>query len=497
MSITSLVFFGASILAVLIYWRLPGRFRLPWLLAVSIGFLLTWSWLLAAVLLVAATVNFLLGRWLGRAESARRTLLLIGIGFDLVLLIGLKYFDFFAVSLETWLARLGISAAAGGQGWLVTIGLSFITLQLISYLVDVYHGILAPETSWPDFALYVLYFPKLLSGPIERARRLLPELKQPKPLDIAAVERSFWLIVTGLVRKVILADTLTRLIPTDIFVHPAAYPGQLELVYLLAYALALYNDFAGYTGIVRGVSGFFGIELSSNFELPYLARNFTEFWTRWHISLSTWLRDYIYFPLSRALLRKFPRREQLLNLAFPPLATMLVSGLWHGLGWNYLAWGGLYGVYLIGERLLTLRGARQVPDEWPKWRQVLAVPGVFALVVLAWIPFRMTLPVAWQFFLRLFSASAWAGLPAASLAAILGGRIPATEWGKLGFPDLRVFPVMLLAILVDWAQLRAKNETVFVHWPGWAKAAFLAVLLLAFSLLAFTEAGAPFVYQGF
>jgi alginate O-acetyltransferase complex protein AlgI len=493
MNVTSVIFFAGCVPAGLVYWRLPGRFRTLWLFVLSLGFLLTWSWGLTGILLVVATVNFFLGRWLERAVVRRRVMLWIGVGFNLLVLVGLKYSSFFAPTLVSLLGRMGIATRTGGLQFLVAVGLSFIALQMISYLVDVYHRILAPADRWLDFALFVIYFPKLISGPIERVRRLLPEFKQPKPLEAQAAEKSFWLIVVGLVRKIVLADTLTMLIPADIFSHPQSHSGQDALLYLAVYAFAIYNDFAGYTAIVRGVSGFFGIELSSNFELPYFARNFTEFWTRWHISLSSWLRDYIYYPLSRGLLRKIKDHEHAINLVLPPLATMLASGLWHGLGWNFLVWGGLYGVYLIVERVSLLRGPRRVPDDWPRWRQILSTLGIFALVTLAWVPFHMQLPVAWQYFLRIFSPSAWIGLPLATRGAALSAQLGA----KSGFPDLRVFLVLLPALGLDWAQLRHKDETFLSRWPVWGRASFLAVLAILFVLLSFAETGAPFVYQGF
>jgi D-alanyl-lipoteichoic acid acyltransferase DltB (MBOAT superfamily) len=184
--------------------------------------------------------------------------------------------------------------------------------------------------------------------------------KQPKAPDAQAAERNFWLIVVGVIRKIVLADSLSSIIPAAIFLHPETFAGQDLVVYLLAYAFVIYNDFAGYTSIVRGVSGFFGIELTNNFKLPYFSRSISEFWERWHVSLSNWLRDYIFFPTSRALLKRKTRQAQVANLVVPPMLTMLVSGMWHGIGWNFLFWGGLHGFYLIVERLSTWWSPRRV-----------------------------------------------------------------------------------------------------------------------------------------
>jgi D-alanyl-lipoteichoic acid acyltransferase DltB (MBOAT superfamily) len=497
-SITSLAFLACCTVAVLVYWRLPASYRIPWLFILSIGFLASWAWELAIILVIAASVNFLLGQWLGKADEKGRLLLWMGIGFNLLVLAGLKYSSFYAAGLTRLLERMGIHTGAGGLRLLVPVGLSFITLQMISYLVDVHHRTIPPEGRWLDFALYTVYFPKALSGPIERAKVLLPAIKRPKPLDVQTIERCFWLVIVGLARKVIFADTLARMTPDEVFFgNPQFYAGQHLAVYLLAYAFMIYNDFAGYTSIVRGLSGLFGIELSINFNLPYFSRNFAEFWERWHVSLSHWLRDYVYFPLSRALLKRLPDRNHAVHWIVPPLTTMLVSGLWHGLSWHFLVWGALHGLYLIGERVLALRGPRRLPDELPKWRQAASSLMVFLLAVLAWIPFSMGLAPAWIFISRLFSPAAWIQPQFWALPASLTGSSAIANWWKLGVPDPRVFLVLIPAIALDWAQSRGKDETFMVKWPAWKKGLLLAGLGLVFMLLSLAETGAPFIYQGY
>jgi alginate O-acetyltransferase complex protein AlgI len=497
MNITSLAFAVFCVVTVLIYWRLPARFRPVWLFAVSIVFLLTWSWELTGILLTVATVNFYLGGWLAVAENRRRVLLWVGIGFNVLVLVALKYSGFYVSALTRLLEQMGVHTGAGGLQLLVPVGLSFATVQMISYQVDIHNRILKAEPRWLDFALYAVYFPKVLSGPVERARILMPVFKQPKPLDAASAGRSFWLIVIGLARKVVLADILAAMIPPKIFLQPAAYPGQDLAIYLLAYAFVIYNDFAGYTSIVRGVSGFFGIDLTSNFKLPYFSRNFTEFWNRWHISLSNWLRDYIFFPTSRALLKRIPEREHIVNLVLPPIVTMLVSGMWHGLGWNFLVWGGLHGCYLFIERILMLRSPRRLPDEWSKGRQILSAIFIFGVVVLTWIPFRMDILTAWHFLTRLFTPTAWIKPQLWLIRSSLQGKVAVSNWADFGIPDIRVFVIFVPALLLDWQQSRRKDETFFTSWPVWASALFLAVLALVLVLLSFAETGAPFVYQGF
>ena len=497
MTITSLVFAIFCVFSILIYWRMSQRYRVAWLFAISMVFVLTWSWELAGILLVVATVNFILGNWLGAADKKRRALLWIGIGFNILTLLALKYSGFYLGALTKLLEKMGIHTGAGGLLLLVPVGLSFVTVQMINYLVDIHNKMLKPETGWLDFATYVVYFPKMLSGPVERARTLLPMFKQPRQPDAQAVERNFWLIAIGVFRKVVLADVLSSIIPANIFLHPSSFAGQDLAVYLLAYAFVIYNDFAGYTSIVRGVSGFFGIELTNNFKLPYFSRSVSEFWERWHISLSNWLRDTIFFPTSRALLKRIPRRDHVINLVVPPMLTMLVSGMWHGLSWNFLVWGGLHGFYLLVERIGAMRSPRRLLDELPKWRQVLSALGIFALVVLTWIPFRMELTTAWQYLVRMLTPTLWEKPDFWLLQRYIGGKAPINSWREFHFPDLRVLILLVPALLLDWKQFRHKDELFLMSWPAWAKGLFLAVLILVLILLSFAQSGAPFVYQGF
>ena len=434
---------------------------------------------------------------IGLAEKKRSFILWIGIAFNLVTLVGMKYGNFYIAGLTRLLARMGFQTAQGGLAFLVPVGLSFIAVQMISYLVDIYNRKLEPEISWLDFATFVIYFPKLISGPVERPRGLLPALKQPKELNAASAERYAWLIVIGLIRKLVLADTIASMIPLTLFTQPASHPALDLIIGLLGYAFVIYNDFAGYSSIVRGVSGFFGIELTNNFKLPYFSRNFSEFWGRWHVSLSSWLRDYIFFPSSRALLKRNPNREAALYLALPPLLTMLVSGMWHGIGWNYLVWGGLYGIYLLSERLIGLHSPKNLPDEWPKWRQFLSIVGVFVLVVLAWIPFRMDLRTAWQYVTHVLTPSAWIKPSFWLMRMSILGRVKINNWAELNLPDPRILVMLIPALLLDWAQFRNNEEWIFIYWPVWAKALFVVLLVIVLILLSLASTGAPFVYQGF
>ena len=496
MSVTSLIFGLFCLCAILVYRLAPVRFRNPWLLIVSLIFVITWSWQLAAILLGVAGVNYFLGGWLGQADKRRRYLLWIGIIFNILVLIVMKYEYFYLPELTRWLEQMGIGLGPGALQVIVSVGLSFIALQMISYLVDVSRGQLVPERRWLEFNLYVFYFPKFLSGPIERLKSFIPRLDEPRRLDRDRLIQALGLIFIGLIRKRLFADMLNAMIPADAFTHPLNYTATILLSWLLAYAFALYNDFAGYSSIVRGLSSLFGIELSNNFNLPYMARSFSEFWNRWHISLSNWLRDYIFFPLSRLIQRKKPLHVEALNLVIPPLVTMMVSGLWHGLSWSLLVWGGLHGTYLVLERLSKLRGPNIPVDELPKYRQVIGNVIVFLGVVLAWLPFRMDLVTAKGYLAGLILPARWAAPDWLFMRVVLSGHQKLGDVYAWNIPDPRIILVLIAAILLDIAQMK-KGEAMLLRWPRWAQVTLFVVAALGFFLLAFSDTHAPFVYQGF
>lgn len=476
MTITSLNFLALIVLALAVYYLLPRRPQNVWLLVVSYVFLASWDWMFALVLGLLTTMNFLLAPRLRVSEQGQRALLWLGIGFNVLTLVFFRTAGFFVPELEALLASLGLSTRTDSLQILVPIGLSYYTLQAISYLVDVYRGQLKPEADFVNFALYLAYFPKLLAGPIERARTFLPQLAQPRVVDNRLIAESVMLIFVGLVRKLIIADTLTASLLSDVFEIPAKYTPPELVLWLIIYAFALYNDFAGYTDIVRGISGFFGIRLSPNFRAPYFSRSLTDFWKRWHITLSEWLRDYIYFPLSRVLSRRKTGYWKHANLVLPPLVTLLVSGLWHGFYLNMIVWGGLHGLYLIVERVLVQRRASVPAQQPPVWRRWLVMGFVFSLVILAWVPFRWELPAGLQL---------WQAL---------------LNWSDAAIRYRRMFLVLLPVLgsfVLDYLQYRSEDEFIFLKWSPPAKAACMAIVLFLVFILTAGDFEQPFVYQAF
>jgi D-alanyl-lipoteichoic acid acyltransferase DltB (MBOAT superfamily) len=460
-ALTSLPFvaFVAAVLAV--FYLLPGRLQRPWLLMSSVVFYASYAWQFPAVLLALTLATWAIGMRVRHDDRLHAPWLALGIGLLLATLAFFKAAGFF---LD---ARAGVHA----MSVLLPIGLSFTVLQAISYLIDVARGHLAAERDVVTFALYLAYFPKLLSGPIERARTFLPQLRRARVLDDERLARSTMLIAVGLVRKVVIADSLFAMIPARPFTDPAQAAGHVE--WLVLYTFALYNDFAGYTNLAQGISGLFGIDLAPNFAQPFFARSFTEFWNRWHMSLLFWLRDYIYFPLSRALLRRHPGRDHALNLVVPSLAAMLACGLWHGPRWGFLLWGGLHGTYLVGERLAGLWRPPVPVSQRPAWQQVVGAIRVFTLATLAFIPFRMDLPIAGSFAAALLTARAW--------------RVP----------NHRALVLIALALAIDVVQARADDELVFLRWPRLVRVGLLAAVLGASIVILASDTSPAFVYAGF
>jgi len=473
LSITSWSFAGFVLLVLVLYYLLPAQAQIPLLLVGSYAFCLLLGVEFVIVLVLLTLAGFWIGRRLEHRDDSARPWLWTGIALNLLALAFFKYADFFVPRLTAFLTYIGLPASVGGLQILLPIGLSYYTLQSISYLVDVYQGKSVPTADLVGFALYMAYFPRLVAGPIERAGEFLGQLARPRIVDNGVVTRSLSLILIGLVRKLVVADVLASLIPAQAFRAPAQYSAPQLAGWLVALVFSIYNDFAGYTSLVRGVSGLFGIELSSNFNLPFFSRSFAELWTRWHITLSQWLRDYIYYPISRRMLRRDPSGEAAATLFLPPLATMLASGLWHGAYLGMLTWGAVNGVFMGVERAISLARPSLPLDRQPAWRQWAGRVLVFTLVTLSLVPFRTSPGTSLQFFRQLLT------------------------WKAAVVPDWRLLIPIGLGSFIDWSQFLGQDELAFLRWPRWAQAGLLALAVLCLFLVSWVDIGAPFIYQEF
>jgi D-alanyl-lipoteichoic acid acyltransferase DltB (MBOAT superfamily) len=364
----------------LLYWRLRPRPQLVLLLVASYIFYGAWDYRFLALLIFSTVVDYTVGRGLARTddERQRRLLLTLSLGTQLAILGFFKYFDFFIESAQETLDAIGLGTDPALLQIILPVGISFYTFQTMSYTIDVYRRHLEPSNDLLTFAVFVAYFPQLVAGPIERATRLLPQLERPRIRpDTDTMASGLSLILLGLVKKVVIGDVLATKVD-EVFDGASTFGWVALVVGIYAFALQIYADFSGYTDIARGASRLMGIELMRNFEEPYLSRSITEFWRRWHISLSQWLRDYLYIPLGgnqRGTLTTYR------NL----MITMLLGGLWHGANWVFVIWGGLHGVYLCAERLFRRTDLTNAPL---RWRHVPAIVLTFQLVCFAWIFFR-------------------------------------------------------------------------------------------------------------
>lgn len=470
MEIISLNFAAFVIICLTIFYLLPGKFQNLFLLLASYYFYYTYDWAFVIVLAGLSLFNYKYAHFLRSDEKPNRYKLWAGILFNLAIF-GFFLFDqVFEWGLPKVFRRLGLQDFV--VEILLPIGISYYILEGISYLIDVFRKHITPSTNWIDFALYLAYFPKLISGPIERARTFLPQLSEERSIGDEVITHSFLLIVDGLIRTVVLGGILTIMMPNSVFRFPAEFSAPDLLFWITVFGFIIYNQFAGYTNIVRGISGLFGIELSRNFSYPFLSRDFSEFWTRWHISLSQWLRDYVFMPLSRAFLRRNPSRHNLPNLLIPPMVTMLVSGLWHGATPNLIVWGFLNGVYMITENAISLFKPANPSKKVPLWRQISSMLFIIFLLVLSAVLFQLDLITSAAYFKGLFTWDTWA------------------------LTDLRPLVFIALTLLLDIAQKRAGDEfSLFLKFPKWLRSPAIALAVFAiFVAHKLQSAPAPFIY---
>ncbi len=417
----SWLFIAFFLIVLALYWILPHRRQNLLIVAASYVFYGFWDWRFLGLLIFSTVLDFAIAKGIQRTseDKLKKRLLLVSIVGNLGLLGTFKYFNFFVDSAAELVTSLGLEANPPLLNVVLPVGISFYTFQTMAYTIDVYRNEQKAVTNILSYAMYVAYFPQLVAGPIERARRLIPQIEAPRHVTTEKWNSAAQLVLWGFVKKVAIADTLAPLVDKA-FTDPAAHDGLFLWLAMYCFAIQIYCDFSGYTDIARGISRMLGIELMENFKAPYLSSNITLFWRRWHISLSTWLRDYLYIPLGGNRLGK---AKQYRNL----MMTMLLGGLWHGAGWTFILWGGLHGTYLAVHRVFTgLLSARKQTDSQEhrlaKIGQLLGVFVTFHLVCLTWIPFRApdwsTMSI---YFKTLASSEKWIGPDVVASTGIIEG----------------------------------------------------------------------------
>jgi alginate O-acetyltransferase complex protein AlgI len=372
---TFVLFFAIVLCAIRLSERVP-RIQKVLLLAASNVFYGYWDWRFLILIWISTVLDYTVGRRLGSVEvpRARRGLLTLSIVGNLAMLGVFKYYDFFALSAGRMLDGLGWHVQPALLNVALPVGISFYTFQTMSYTIDVYRGRTKPCRDLLVFAQYVCFFPQLVAGPIERAGRLIPQLAETHRVRAEGVMSGLLLIVWGSFKKAFVADTLGRILVDPFFAD--ARNGAELWVASAAFGVQIYCDFSGYCDVARGAARCMGVELTENFRAPYAAANITEFWRRWHVTLSSWFRDYVYIPLGG---NRAGRRRTYCNL----IITMLLCGLWHGANMTFVLWGALHGAALLLHRRLRSSSEKRLP-------KLVAWAVTFLFVTYAWMLFRLS-----------------------------------------------------------------------------------------------------------
>lgn len=463
-SIIFVVFLPLVLLAV----AAVPRLRNPILLVASYIFYGWWDPRFLTLIISTTLIGY--GAALAMVASAdqqrRKIALTVSLVCNLGVLGTFKYFNFFVESAVQLIESIGWHASRPALDVILPVGISFYTLQVMSYVIDVYFGRMPAVRRVQDFALYVAFFPQLVAGPIERARDLLPQILSPAPVTASRFSFGLMMLMIGYTKKVLIADPIAG-VTGGIFAAPEAMTAGMLLKGCYLFTLQIYCDFSGYSDIARGIGALLGIELQENFRQPYLSQSVSEFWRRWHISLGSWLRDYVYVPLGGN--RGGPTRR-MINV----MITWLVSGLWHGANWTYVVWGGLNGIYLCIEGALGIgRSDPMRPRGVAEWtRRITRAVLTFHLVALTWIFF--------------------ASPSFAHIVDYFQGLIAFDGMGDVGpLP----FLAGLAVLAIDVPQNASEDHAVFLRAPWWLQSPVYAALLLG--MILFGESDTPFIYFQF
>lgn len=411
-SLPFLIFFPVVTLA---YYLLPKQFRPAWLLGASYYFYFCWNPRYLVLLIGTTLLSWLAGLEIGKAAGNKKRCFGISLTLVLGVLFFFKYTNFFLGSLGSAMRAAGLHWQPPVLSILLPVGISFYTFQVVGYLIDVYRGTQPPETNLLHYALFVGFFPQLLSGPIERSGNMLPQWRQTQPFQLQRVQFGLQLMLWGYFEKLVIADRAATFV-NNVFDHYGAYGGFTLAAAVVLYALQMYADFSGYSHIAIGAAEVLGIRIMANFRQPYFATTISEFWSRWHISLSSWLQDYVFTPLSISLsrrMRALPKEQRRKWKKLPSyvglMVTFLVSGLWHGAAWTFVVWGALHGLYhVIGGMTLKSRTSlakKLGVDCTSASHRMLQRLAVFAMVCFGYIFFySSSLGMAFTIIRNLFSA---------------------------------------------------------------------------------------------
>ncbi len=473
MLFNSFIFFiFLAIVLPMFYLIRTNKWKVSFLVLTSYLFYSYWDWRFTILVLLSTLVDFFLSKKIEDSSSDvhKKIFVSCSILVNLGILAFFKYFNFFIDSFYLILDSLDVQYSAWYLKVLLPVGISFYTFQTLSYTIDVYRGKQKAEKNFLHFALYVCFFPQLVAGPIERADNLLKQFKtQLRPTKIQ-IKEGIHLLILGLFKKVMIGDAAARIVD-PIFADYSHYNGQELFAALILFSVQIYADFSGYTSIARGVSKLIGVDLIKNFEEPYLSRSITEFWRRWHISLSSWLRDYLYIPLGG-------NRRGVGATYRNLMITMLLGGLWHGASWTFVMWGGLHGIYLSLERWRNQYRTIIESDQSLRLSHVPKIALTYLLVLVTWLFFRVeTIEAGFEILTEIGSINTsqegWRlmGMSMAFLTVVLG---------------------------MDLMHRKAKTQIFLYHYlPKTVTYAVLFLLLMLSFVFMFQHKAMPFIYFQF
>ena len=485
-SIPFAIFFPIT---VLIYFVLAGRYRWLFLLAASYGFYMAWRVEYIILILISTSIDYYASRKMASLDTKpeRRKYLYLSLIANLGLLFTFKYLNFFQDTLSTLTGSLGISTSLPTSNLILPIGISFYTFQTLSYTIDVYNGKIQPERHIGIFALFVAFFPQLVAGPIERPKKLLPQLNRLNILgnfDYDRVTDGLRLMAWGFFKKIVIADRLAIYV-NAVYNHPTDYKGLVVAIATIFFAFQIYCDFSGYSDIAIGAARILGVNLTQNFRRPYLATSIPDFWNRWHITLSTWFRDYLYIPLGG-------NRVSVGRWHINILIVFLLSGLWHGANWTFAIWGLIHAfAYLlthwVGRFITRYKTDHQVEAlPFPRFLYILQIMTMFAIVCFGWIFFRAnSVHDAFVLLRNMFDlqpiTSFW------DFRIVLEGHEFLLALALITF-------LMTIEILQSWVDFSA----IIQNLPTPARFAFYYVAIMTITLFGiFGEASSDFVYFQF
>jgi len=467
MNFVSIAFFVFFPLVLFLQCVLPGRrIRHIVLLAASYVFYGWWDWRFCFLMLLLTAVAFFTAISLEK-RPGRKGILALGVGFPLAVLFLFKYLNFF---IDTFCDVFGINSP-GALAIILPVGISFYTFQSLSYTIDVWRGKVEVQHDFISFALYIAFFPQLVAGPIVKASDFLPQLNEDRRPSFSGVYAGLNVFFWGMLKKAVLADHLSVLVD-GVYAAPLAYSSGTVALAVLAYALQIYFDFSGYSDMAIGCAKCLGFDLAKNFDLPYISANVTEFWKRWHISLSSWLQQYLYISLGG---NRRGRVRTYINL----MLTMMLGGLWHGAGMNFVLWGGLHGIALCIHKVWL---ARKNKGSGGIVTRIAGIMGTFVFVCLCWVFFRAeNMTTAMQVFAKLF---VW------------------TDGVRHMYTWAVAAPVLLMVGTL-WCMRFGRDEKGVIHGvlPEFRAGTFLGTLgfalLVGFTMLTMYTGDSPFIYFQF